>query len=223
MRWRLGWTLVLVGLVLSCGTAPGGAPTIAGSTNLVSESTTALPVTTVPLTTVMTPSPVPITITPAKGALGASRQFGDATVHVVVGTCDGSASGTGFAVDDRHGSGIQRISSTFDKPLGVRATPTCSPLRACLGATSGRGDHGQLHLRGRLTRFHLLPSLSIVGERFSRSGVGEISCHPRGWIYSIRRPDIAREITMRWISDVPSKIVKILASRCQRSTGYSRE
>ncbi len=26
----------------------------------------------------------------------------------------------------------------------------------------------------------------------------------------------------RWISEVPSKIVKILASRCQRSTGYSR-
>ena len=40
--------------------------------------------------------------------------------------------------------------------------------------------------------------------------------------YSIRRPLIARAITSCWISLVPSKIVWILASRCQRSTGYSR-
>jgi hypothetical protein len=30
----------------------------------------------------------------------------------------------------------------------------------------------------------------------------------------------ARPMSIRWISDVPSKIVKILASQCQRSTGY---
>jgi hypothetical protein len=40
--------------------------------------------------------------------------------------------------------------------------------------------------------------------------------------HSMRRPEIARLMTMRWISLVPSKMVKILASRCQRSTGYSR-
>ena len=40
--------------------------------------------------------------------------------------------------------------------------------------------------------------------------------------HSIRRPEIAREMTSCWISLVPSKIVWILASRCQRSTGYSR-
>ena len=43
-----------------------------------------------------------------------------------------------------------------------------------------------------------------------------------GEIHSMRRPDIARAITSCWISLVPSKIVWILASRCQRSTGYSR-
>ncbi len=32
-------------------------------------------------------------------------------------------------------------------------------------------------------------------------------------------PVIARAITSRWISLVPSKMVKIFASRCQRSTG----
>ena len=41
-------------------------------------------------------------------------------------------------------------------------------------------------------------------------------------IYSIRRPDMARAMTSCWISEVPSKIVWIFASRCQRSTGYSR-
>ena len=40
--------------------------------------------------------------------------------------------------------------------------------------------------------------------------------------YSTRMPLMARAITSCWISDVPSKIVWILASRCQRSTGYSR-
>ena len=40
--------------------------------------------------------------------------------------------------------------------------------------------------------------------------------------YSSRIPEIARAITSCWISDVPSKIVMIFASRCQRSTGASR-
>ena len=40
--------------------------------------------------------------------------------------------------------------------------------------------------------------------------------------YSMRRPEIARAITSCWICSVPSKMSKILASRCQRSTGYSR-
>jgi hypothetical protein len=40
--------------------------------------------------------------------------------------------------------------------------------------------------------------------------------------YRTSRPVTARPMIMRWISEVPSKMVKILASRCQRSTGYSR-
>jgi hypothetical protein len=35
-------------------------------------------------------------------------------------------------------------------------------------------------------------------------------------------PVTALPMIMRWISEVPSKIVKIFASRCQRSTGNSR-
>ena len=40
--------------------------------------------------------------------------------------------------------------------------------------------------------------------------------------YRTSSPVTARPMIIRWISDVPSKMVKILASRCQRSTGYSR-
>ena len=40
--------------------------------------------------------------------------------------------------------------------------------------------------------------------------------------YRTSSPVTALPMIMRWISDVPSKIVKILASRCQRSTGNSR-
>jgi hypothetical protein len=43
-----------------------------------------------------------------------------------------------------------------------------------------------------------------------------------GFRYSMRRPEMLRLMTSRWISEVPSKIVKIFESRCQRSTGYSR-
>jgi hypothetical protein len=40
-----------------------------------------------------------------------------------------------------------------------------------------------------------------------------------GQAYRTSRPVTARPMIMRWISEVPSKMVKILASRCQRSTG----
>ena len=40
--------------------------------------------------------------------------------------------------------------------------------------------------------------------------------------YLMCMPEMLRAMTRRWISDVPSKIVYIFASRCQRSTGYSR-
>ena len=43
-----------------------------------------------------------------------------------------------------------------------------------------------------------------------------------GQNYRTGSPVTARPMIMRWISLVPSKIVKIFASRCQRFTGYSR-
>jgi hypothetical protein len=56
--------------------------------------------------------------------------------------------------------------------------------------------------------------------------IGDAVCRPT-WAdeppsYLTSSPVIARPISIRWISEVPSKIVKIFASRCQRSTGYSR-
>ena len=43
-----------------------------------------------------------------------------------------------------------------------------------------------------------------------------------GRAHRIGRPVICRPMMSFWISLAPSKIVKIVASRCQRSTGYSR-
>ena len=43
-----------------------------------------------------------------------------------------------------------------------------------------------------------------------------------GQRYRTSSPVTARPMIIRWISDVPSKMVKIFASRCQRSTGKSR-
>ena len=37
--------------------------------------------------------------------------------------------------------------------------------------------------------------------------------------YRTASPVTARPMIMRWISEVPSKMVKIFASRCHRSTG----
>jgi len=45
---------------------------------------------------------------------------------------------------------------------------------------------------------------------------GQVSAGHR---YRTSSPVTARPMIIRWISDVPSKMVKILASRCHRSTG----
>src|SRR5699024_6633454 len=45
---------------------------------------------------------------------------------------------------------------------------------------------------------------------------------PCSGAHRIGRPVICRPMMSLWISLAPSKIVKIVASRCQRSTGYSR-
>ena len=49
-------------------------------------------------------------------------------------------------------------------------------------------------------------------------------CQPRisamtSGYYRTSSPVTALPMIIRWISDVPSKMVKIFASRCQRSTG----
>ena len=63
----------------------------------------------------------------------------------------------------------------------------------------------------------------LVGpELLARLAPGRRSVD-RGFAHLICMPEIALLITSRWISEVPSKIVQILASRCMRSTGNSRE
>ena len=60
---------------------------------------------------------------------------------------------------------------------------------------------------------------TIAAARVNATNAGRRSCPTD---YSMRSPEMLRLMTRRWISEVPSKMVKILASRCQRSTGYSR-
>ena len=55
-------------------------------------------------------------------------------------------------------------------------------------------------------------------QRLGLFDAGPLRC----WSYSMRRPEMARAITSCWICSVPSKMSKIFASRCMRSTGYSR-
>ncbi len=59
--------------------------------------------------------------------------------------------------------------------------------------------------------------LLVLAERLA--ALGPCGVRFGHWICM---PEIARLITSRWISEVPSKIVQILASRCIRSTGNSR-
>ena len=62
----------------------------------------------------------------------------------------------------------------------------------------------------------------LAAARASRGAVSS-ACARHRVAYLMWTPEIARLITRRWISEVPSKIVQILASRCMRSTGNSRE
>ena len=64
--------------------------------------------------------------------------------------------------------------------------------------------------------------LLVRPELLARLAPGRRSLD-RGLAHLICMPEIALLMTNRWISEVPSKIVQILASRCMRSTGNSRE
>ncbi len=65
------------------------------------------------------------------------------------------------------------------------------------------------------SRSRRVPGSSDMNARASPRGC------PRA-CYSTRIPEMARLMTSCWICSVPSKMSWILASRCQRSTGYSR-
>ena len=71
-----------------------------------------------------------------------------------------------------------------------------------------------LNLTAGLIRRHR----KSIGSLWRKLNPGHVSRSD----YRTSSPVTARPISMRWISLVPSKMVKILASRCQRSTGYSR-
>ena len=96
------------------------------------------------------------------------------------------------------------------------------------------GAHNEVAERGRYrrrNRKHVergdARDLRVIASHASSAGLGVAFHGQRRWpgrslAYRTSSPVIVRPISIRWISDVPSKIVKIFASRCQRSTGYSR-
>ena len=68
-----------------------------------------------------------------------------------------------------------------------------------------------------LTAFAAAPGATRTG---SPGGGGLVTTPGAG--YLMCTPEMARAMMSRWISLVPSKMVKIFESRCHRSTGYSR-
>jgi hypothetical protein len=116
------------------------------------------------------------------------------------------------------------------------ATPSCPDLDRLIGLDLNRNWHRPLasrHQHGFSTRpgtGRKQPARS--GQQAHESGpINSRADRPAPGIhdryigssgYRTSSPVIARPISIRWISDVPSKMVKIFASRCQRSTGYSR-
>ena len=117
----------------------------------------------------------------------------------------------------RRSGGRPRCS--YGLAINARASRTRSGTAGMVTAFRNRRGH-QGH--------RSFPARLDPGRARTTTGAGRI--HP----YSARRvkpttvgyltfsPVTARPMSMRWISLVPSKMVKILASRCQRSTGYSR-
>ncbi len=135
---------------------------------------------------------------------------------------DGGSRG-GHGVSDRVAiEGLPRLRG--GGLTGLEAGLTMRRLRGTplLGPRDATRSRGRAHRagggRGRGDR-QLLDLLGALG-----CGGGDLGPARRAGPhrYSMRRPEMARAITSCWICSVPSKMSKILASRCQRSTGYSR-
>ncbi len=120
-------------------------------------------------------------------------------------------------VPERLGSGDVRHGR--DAPLMVTAMPTAS-MPADKGFLPAHDPaHERSHgASGAGSAARKPPSRRTSPSAATHKPAGQ----QRETRYSMRRPLMARAMTSCWICSVPSKMSKILASRCQRSTGYSR-
>ena len=106
------------------------------------------------------------------------------------------------AVDSQHSQGVWAVSGTT---LTVRGSaPTQHAIGNWREPTRNNGQTADLQKPEFTGPFKIRTSAMTSGY------------------YRTASPVTALPMIMRWISDVPSKIVKIFASRCHRSTGYSR-
>lgn len=137
----------------------------------------------------------------------------------------------GVALEEPYdGLGVDEKQKNCGKRRRRLATLSDGRRRSAL-SLGGRGRARPTASGHRIGRGPVQPSCARVlvrrcAERCSdvarpRVNLGAAAACPQE-THSIRKPEIAREITSCWISLVPSKIVWIFASRCQRSTGYSR-
>jgi hypothetical protein len=100
-------------------------------------------------------------------------------------------------------------------PAGMLAA-ACTAAETLTSAAGDRAVDAVLHHEQVLGGASARRSLTSDSEEW----LGLMpECQPQDTSYRTSRPVAARPMIRRWISDVPSKIVKILASRCQRSTG----
>ena len=94
------------------------------------------------------------------------------------------------------------------------------------GQRQAYAEDGVVHVPGAVDADLLAGIEALVDRQLADPGPWVTDTGPEAAAtalrYSMRMPEMARLITNCWICSVPSKMSWILASRCHRSTGYSR-
>ena len=116
-----------------------------------------------------------------------------------------------------HGLAVLHGSARHQRPRAIMPARCGQHLIPAEEPGDGRPSrHGAGDGKGREAVPASRPSMSVPHPRVRSASLAVRPCHRTG------RPVIWRPMMSFWISLAPSKIVKIVASRCQRSTGYSR-
>jgi hypothetical protein len=150
---------------------------------------------------------------PQRRVTSRSRPGVDQVARATVNS-SGAMAGRGWLRPVLHSRSLGHVRGTHGRVQ--YSTELVAPVETRSAENRTRLGHAHPRTRGRVH-----DSADLVAAVGTRSGGNR--ARPRVCPgHSIRMPEIARLMTSCWISLVPSKIVWIFASRCQRSTGYSR-